>query len=855
MPERPLLLLPKPVPVAKARRGGGGGKTVAPDMVRQVARIAPQFQALQTAFQSRAITLAASPGTETAELLLVIETAGPVQHFFRAVSKIPGLKWQFEWDDEVAPDEDFFDGANREKPLQGYAYLMLGNQQAVQQMLSFWQRWQNGQDLPDGCAPWKNAFKFLRAIRPWSEQDRIRNTGFAEYAIENLTFERASVPCEAELCFRESTGQRQLAVARVTRHIESLGGTVVSEFAHDHVRYHGLLFHLPSQRVKDISELASDIALLRSHDVFLLRPAGQSITRPELQEDEPAVTTAPPQAAAPVLPPVAALLDGMPLQNHALLRDRIIVVNPEAEYEASRREHGTQMASAIIHGDIGANEPAIARPLVVRPIMIANSHPDGRESLPGDKLAVDLVHRAVRELVAGDAPIASTVRIISFSIADGGTQFDHAISSWARMLDWLAHEHNLIFIVSAGNHGEKPIATGVQRAQWSALTPAARQAAVLQTINREVRERRLRPPSEAANVLTIGAIAEDANDADHLGAGSLPYESRNLPAHYSACGLGYRRMVKPELFVTGGRLPIRPQLPESGENAVFDGMPNFHRAAGIRVASPGAGNRIDETICARGTSHAAALTTRAAIQLWDTIEALGVESDTAPSSEYFPVLLKAALVHGASWREAREALHRALGAGLTPGKFRQLAQRLIGFGIPDFSRSSACAERRATLIGYGSLSADEAQEFRIPLPHSLSGKLGLRRVTVTLAYLSPINARSQKYIAANLWLTFGFKRQNQGQILHVERTDCDDHAAVRGTVQHEIFEGDKASVFANDEFLPIRVNAAEQAAGFTRPVRYGLFVSVEVGEKVPVLVYDEIAARIRAPIGVAALSA
>lgn len=672
-----------------------------------------------------------------------------------------------------------------------------------------------------------------------------------EYAveIENLAFERASVPCEAELCFRESVSERRAAVARVRRHIESLGGAVVSEFAHDHVRYHGLLFTVSSARLQDIARLRDDVMLVRSDDVFLLRPAGQSVERPTLRTDEPVVAAAPlPAAPIPNRPPIAALLDGMPLQNHVLLRERIVVVNPEAEYPATRREHGTQMASAIIHGDLAAAGPTITRPLVVRPIMVADPQLDGGESLPGNRLAIDVVHQAVRELVAGDAPAAPTVRIINFSITERFSQFDHAISSWARMLDWLAHEHNLLFVVSAGNHTKESIGTDVPRAQWATLSATERQSAVLRAINRDVRERRLRSPAEAVNVLTVGAVADDANDADYLGAGFLPYESRHLPAHYSACGLGYRRMVKPEFFVNGGRLPVRPQIPEKGEHAVFDDMTAFVRAAGIQVATPGVAGKLDDTLCSRGTSHAAALTTRAAIQLWDTLEALGIESSIAP--EYLTVMLKAALVHGASWREVQEPLRRALGAGLTAGKFRQLAQRLVGFGIPDFSRSSASAERRATMIGYGSLGVDQAHEFRIPLPQSLSGKIGLRRVTSTLAYLSPINPRSQKYLAANLWLKFGLKRENQGELLNIKRTDCDDDAAVRGTVQHEILEGEQASIFGDDEFFPIRVNAAEQAAGFSRPVRYGIFVSIEVGEKVPVAVYQEIAAKIRLPIGV-----
>ena len=214
------------------------------------------------------------------------------------------------------------------------------------------------------------------------------------------------------------------------------------------------------------------------------------------------------------------------------------------------------------------------------------------------------------------------------------------------------------------------------------------------------------------------------------------------------------------------------------------------------------------------------------------------------------MLLKASLVHGASWREARSDLHRALGQGLTDAEFRLRIQQLLGFGAPDFARCSDCTAHRATMLGWGSLSVDQAEEFRIPLPPSLSGVPGLRRLTVTLAYFSPINPRSQKHLSSNLWFTVGLKPPGQGMLLNVKRSECNDKAVVRGTIQHEVFEGEQRTVFSDDDALAIQVNASEQAAGFNRPVRYGLAISLEVAENIDVPVYAEVAAKIRTPVGI-----
>ena len=70
--------------------------------------------------------------------------------------------------------------------------------------------------------------------------------------------------------------------------------------------------------------------------------------------------------------PVVAVFDGMPIQNHPLLRGRIIVDDPDdyaTNYESKYRIHGTSMTSLAIYGDLNRNDLPITSPIYVRPIL------------------------------------------------------------------------------------------------------------------------------------------------------------------------------------------------------------------------------------------------------------------------------------------------------------------------------------------------------------------------------------------------------------------------------------------------------------------------------------------------------
>ncbi len=118
---------------------------------------------------------------------------------------------------------------------------------------------------------------------------------------------------------------------------------------------------------------------------------------------------------------------------------------------------GQPWALLIIHGDLGNEGPALPHPLYVRPVMRPNPHApvqSRQEYIPEDALPCDLIHQAIRRTGALDGnqpPAAPTVRIINLSLGDPAKLFDRRMSAWARLLDWLSWEYNVLFLVSTGN--------------------------------------------------------------------------------------------------------------------------------------------------------------------------------------------------------------------------------------------------------------------------------------------------------------------------------------------------------------------------------------------------------------------
>ena len=849
MPERPLLILPAPgEPERRGAKTGRGGFPRLPSKSRQSDRLAPRFAALQQALDAQRARLRTEAAGLVPEEVIVLETVGPVEDFIVAVRRIEGLEWLGEVEEEdIPPDDDFFvadkQGAPTDKPMRGRVFLVFTNQQALRQILSLWDSWKADQRLPRGLGKWGDVFAQLRDVRPWGVQDRLIETGVLQDWREREEHQEEVVPCEIELWFRNDPHRRRVARERVGAIVAGLGGEVLQEATIEEIAYHAMLARLPIATVRPLfDEAGRDAALVQCEQIQFFRASGQmagTIPEDQRQRDPGPVPAEPPALGEPVV----AAFDGLPLQNHRRLARRLVVDDPdgyEAQYPANERRHGTSMASLILYGDLDAGEAPLARRLYMRPIL----RPDPRswraprpETVSEQVLLVDLLHRAVRRLFDSDGsepPAVPQVSVVNLSIGILDRLFDGAMSPLARLLDWLAWRYRVLFVVSAGNHVHD-IQIAATSAQLGAMTPEEVQTQVIQALAADARHRRLLSPAEAINVITVGAIHRDASTSAPPPNTIQPFVSDGLPSVINAQGMGYRRAIKPEILVPGGRVVLREAI-ATKPTATLEILTQA-RPPGQRVAAPGqTPGDLAYTWHTRGTSNAAALASRAASDLYDVLEVLRDEAggeliDALPRA----VWLKALLTHSASWGDAGQVLDQILRTRQNSRQFKEHVTRLLGYGGIEPARVRECTQHRVTALGGGHLQAEQAHVHRFPLPSGLSGQWGWRRLTVTLAWLTPINTAHQSWRRADLWFT------PPTDPLRVKRQQAEWRA-----VQHEVLEGDRAAAFVDGDNVEIRVSCRPDAGALEDPVPYALATTLEVADEIGVDIYDEVRVRVHA---------
>ncbi len=850
MPEHPLLIFPAPTLAKKAARHGGGGKLKKPSAESQGRRLIPQFERLQQALENKRLTLQDNPFGIQPEQVLVLETIGPIDNFVKAAQKV-GLEWigEFELED-MEPADGFADENDPEKLLKGRLFLVMSDQRALAQLRRLFELWQGDPDakFPHGLAPIRNAFVHLKAIRPWDAEDRIRDTGIYDDWQMRQEIGQATVPFEAELWFRQSAEQRDLANRYVSNIIRELDGTIEDECMIPDIAYHAILGRIPIEHVASILELR-DVSLIRCEDVMQLRPIGQCAFR-SAQDLDTTVPLGDDQIGdLPEGDPEVALFDGLPLTGHRLLNGRIIVDDPdgfEDGYQARDRGHGTAMASLICHGDLLEANPPLKKPIYVRPILKAVSGFGGRtrEAIPENILPVDLIYRAVRRIFEGDgdeAPAGSGIRVINLSVCDPSHPFDRGMSPWARLLDWLSWKYKVLFIVSAGNHADN-IELDLPRQGFAALSAQQIEEAVIRAIAANTRHRRLLSPAETLNGLTLGAEHYDISVPKVIQNLINPFTAGGRPSVISAHGPGYRRSIKPDILLPGGRQFLSERHGNTHPNATLL-LSDSTSAPGQLVASPGPANQLDRTFHMRGTSNSAALATRWSSQILELIEQLRNEYGGDIPIEYDVVLLKALLVHGADWSGIDSLYRSVLRNPANSTLFNDYVARFYGYGKANVAKVLECTEQRVTVLGVGELRENGGNEFVFPLPPSLSATTEKRRLTITLGWLTPISSTNQKYRVAQLW----FDPKNK---LAPSRM-CGDHAAVkRGTVQHEVLEGSQAVDFQDGETINVLVSCVADAGPLATPIRYGLAVTLEVGDGVEIPIYQEVQARLQIPVPV-----
>ena len=819
-----------------------------PGHARQVERLAPRFQSLQAAFEARRLELEANAHNSDPDLVVVFETVGAVNDFISSAERIPGLEWLAGMiEAQVEPDDDFYSTQDADKPLSGKLFLMGSNRQALDEVVRLWELYQAvpTNDLGKGLSAWKGLFLHLKEVRFWGPQDRLDDELRQAWRFR-LETGAASLKFEIEAWCYSSVAKNTAASAEMRALVGELGGRVLDEHQILDIAYHGFLVEVPAQGVLLLLDGAPP-PLLRSERVMFLRPQGQAAVRAGDAAGRLPDAVVPQQRTSG--PPIVAMLDGLPLANHARLQGRLTIDDPNQwadAYPAGERVHGTAMASLIAWGELDGAGTALAAPIYVRPILRPDpgSHPRV-ECTPDDRLLVDLVHEAVRRMfdgAPGVPPAAPTVRVINLSVGDRYRPFAGELSPWARLLDWLSYKYKVLFIVSSGNRADD-LVLNVARESLQGMTHEAQASASMSALVQNDMHRRLLAPAESVNALTVGASYSDASTFAPVPGRFALFKDGGV-APYSCIGPGFRRAIKPEVLLPGGRVLYRERPISPPDETRLNGVWHTPQPPGQRVAAPP--DAAGDTVYTRGTSNAAALATRWAAQAFDVLAALRAGNPDGLPSRFDAVMIKALLVHGASLGDIAGQVLAARPDIKYWYEQRRLVSRYAGYGVADVERALTCTEQRATMLGVGELRNQKAWEFRVPIPEALNATLVKRRLTVTLSWFTPLNARHSKYRTARLWVDVS------EDPLRLARLEGESRQLQLGTLQHEIFEGEGAVPVVPGQSLVVRVNCLADAGRLDNPVDFALCVSLEVAEGVALPIYEQVRARITPRITVGA---
>lgn len=845
MAQLPLLIFPKPKQVPPpAKNGFPPSHPHFPDKDTQTSRLAPQFEQLQNQFLADRAILANSVSGIDPEMVLVIETAGRIDKLQTAIANTVGLEWLAEWDEEFDPDSDFYNtdtkGLKTDKAVDGRLFLSMSNQQGLNELLSLWEIWQSNQKLPNGKGKWTEVFDQIKTIRRWGIQEQLIETGMLKIWEEELEYTAEEViNFQIEFFYRRDRNRRKQNENIIKTLIEQLSGSLISPFIdYNEIGFHAVKALLPRKSIQLIVEKIHnnelDVALLKLPSIMFFRPTGQALT--SSPDETQAIEIAPEILVTG--DPVVAIFDGVPFSQHEWLKNRLLLDDPdelEAKYQRGDRKHGTAIASLVIHGELDAYEAPLTRPVYFRPILQPDPLTlDREEHVPDEEFYEGRIERAVRRMFEGEGDVpaqAPTVKIINLSFGDPSRLFVHSLSPCAKLLDWLSWKYKVLFCVSSGNFTES-IDLGFTEDEFKLLTDKAKVETTLKSISDTAHSRRLISPAESINSITVGASHEDSSIITNMARRVDILPVAQLPSPINRVGNGFRRSIKPEILMAGGRQLFNP--PPIGKSFKFS---KIALPPGQRVATENKEGERSASSYTCGTSNAVALASRSAAKIYEVIEIIRNETPGVIQDNQVAVLIKALLVHGASREAADNLLEKHLRTKANSRQFKQFSSKFIGYGYPNIDKVLACTEQRATVIGCGFIKEKQVHEYRFPLPPSLANSTVWRRLTITLAWLTPVNPGHRNLRKAKLF----FGPPKKSDELQLERQQSDHNQVQRGTVQHEILESKKVSDYQEGDelIIPVQCNA-DATDRLDEEIPYALTVTLEVKEGINILIYQEI---------------
>ena len=818
---------------------------------RQAQRLGQVFAKAERSLSDyiNGIDVAGDPRAVVPERCLVFELLGDVPEFNLAAQAL-GLAWlATEAITDDAQDAEADENADPNDPASQppqRLYLTMPTEQALKRLVRQWKLYSSGANYGENQRELWKLFGYLHNLRVWSIEDRL-DPALKAYVANMLAEEPdEDVVVELDLWYRDEGERRDASLSTLNEMLDEVGGELLDQIDIPEIRYQGVFIRVAGDIAQRLAEGRGRIA--EFNDVMTIRPQSAYESQIEGNSVEVATELDSPQVDGDC---IAALLDGYPVDQHQLLANRLRIVEVEihgAHAPALSRQHGTAMASLIVHGDLQSPDATpINRPLAVLPVLVSPGA-GFKESTPKGKLPIGVIYRALKTITSANRstnPELRRVVVINHSICDVYAPFLRRPSPWATLLDHFSHEHNLLFVVSAGNiFSPFPVSVYANTAQYQAADPSTREAAIIGSIEMAKATRTMLSPAESINSLTIGAVHSDSSTPDHT-APPDPYPNFAMSNLASAVGLGVNRSVKPDFLAKGGRFI-------AGLTNVHGGGIEIHAHAsahyGQQVATPSSTGLLNRRMLTSGTSNAAALTTRAAHLIANALDNLYADDKEKWNTlRTRAVILKTLLTHSASWGAIGETLDEAY-PPRDPKKWsprRNTITQFLGYGQFDISRVVSGAANRITLLAEDIIHSGARHDYVVPVPPSMLNNREVRTVTITLSWTSPTTHTTADQRAVVLQLVGANNNSTFWDgVARTGRAQPNASTASRGTLIHMMLEGKKLMTDAKGR-LVICVQATSKVGFELHDVPYAIAITLELGQQTRSQLYSEVEQHVR----------
>ena len=251
------------------------------------------------------------------------------------MASVDGHEFLAELETEFPPDANFAvidtrkgrEGQDRsDKLISGRFDLAMPNLTAFRQLLSLWEQWERTGKLDRGFAPFGNVFEHLHNLRPWGPIDRIPDETIEFWREESTQHPDRPIRTEVELWFYPNTTRREKVSTDFKKLVAETGGSVIHEAVISEIDYHGMLIDVPAGEIQKLMTRRA-VKLAIADDVMFLRPQSLLISPTEVEPfDDPSHQV---PGSRPENAPIAALLDGVPMELHNLLKDRLSLDDPD----------------------------------------------------------------------------------------------------------------------------------------------------------------------------------------------------------------------------------------------------------------------------------------------------------------------------------------------------------------------------------------------------------------------------------------------------------------------------------------------------------------------------------------------